>query len=150
VTLNDWLSDGRLRRHASSVREVADLLAVVDRDLCDAGLTMVSADRRFAIAYNAGLQLATVVLHAAGFRTAGVGHHWLTIQALPEIMGPEQADVASFLDVCRMKRNATDYDRAGTVSESEVEELLREVRRLRAAVVAWLGATHPELVGADE
>jgi hypothetical protein len=149
VSLNDWLDSGRLRRHPSSARELADLLALVDRDVRDAQIEATSADRRFATACNGALQLATVVLHAAGYRTAGPGHHSLTIQVLPEVMGAGQAEVAAFLDVCRMKRNVADYDRMGAVSESDVAELLELVDRLRADVTEWLDSHHPELRGAS-
>ncbi len=52
MTLKDLLADGRLRSHKTSIQEVADLLRVVDRDLADAGIPRLSADRRFATAYN--------------------------------------------------------------------------------------------------
>ena len=87
MTLHTLLADGRIRTHATSVREVADLLRVVDRDLADAGVAKLSADRRFSTTYNAALQLATIALHAAGYRAGGAGHHWTTFHVLPEIMG---------------------------------------------------------------
>ncbi|MBI2495818.1 MAG: hypothetical protein HYY90_06820 [Candidatus Omnitrophica bacterium] len=87
MTLKDLLADGRLRSHTTSIQEVADLLRVVDRDLADAGIAQLSADRRFATAYNAALQLATIALHAAGYRCAGAAHHWATFHVLPDIMG---------------------------------------------------------------
>jgi len=78
MSLQSLLADGRIRPHRSSVREVADLLRVVERDLADASVTQLSTDRRFATAYNAALLLATIALHASGFRTASTGHHWAT------------------------------------------------------------------------
>ena len=60
--LNRLLAEGKLRSHRTSAREIADLLGVVDRDLADAAVQDVSADRRFAIAYEAALQLATITL----------------------------------------------------------------------------------------
>lgn len=85
MTLRDLLAEGRFRPHKTSQKEVADLLQVVNRDLVDAAVTQLSADRRFAIAYNAALQLATIALHAAGYRAVGSAHHWVTFQVLPEI-----------------------------------------------------------------
>lgn len=52
-----------------------DLLRVADRDLADAEIPQLSSDRRFATAYNAALQMATIALYAAGFRACGAGHH---------------------------------------------------------------------------
>jgi hypothetical protein len=50
--LQRWLDSGDLRRHRTSRREIADLLAVAERDLSDAQVAALSLDRRFAIAYS--------------------------------------------------------------------------------------------------
>lgn len=146
MTFKRWLADGRLRTHRTSASEVADLLRVVDRDLADARVSGLSADRRFATAYNAALQLATIVLHAAGYRAAGVGHHWTTLQVLPALLGARAQARADYLDSCRSKRNAADYDQAGQVSDQEAADLLAEARALRRDVLAWLKAHHPTLL----
>lgn len=146
MSLKGLLADGRIRPHKTSAKEVADLLRVVDRDLADAGVAQLSTDRRFATAYNAALQLATIALHAAGYRTAATGHHWATLHVLPEIMGPQSLARADYLDSCRSKRNVTDYDRAGEISNKELREILAEVRRFRADLLAWLGKNHPALL----
>lgn len=125
---------------------MADLLQVVDRDLADASITRLSTDRRFATAYNAALQLATIALHAAGYRAAGSGHHWVTLSVLPEIMGPEAKDRADHLDHCRSKRNVTDYDRAGEISQREAAEISAEARAFRKDLLAWLKRNHPGLL----
>ena len=144
--LQRWVESGALRRHRPAAREIADLFAVVDRDYADAQVTAVSLDRRFATAYSAALQLATVVLAAEGYRAAAQrGHHIVTIRALPELVGGEVREVADYLDSCRALRNTSDYDRAGAVSASDVDELLAEVGRLRGVVVEWLERKHPAL-----
>jgi hypothetical protein len=53
---------------------------LIDRDLADAAVQDVSADRRFAIAYEAALQLATITLYASGYETHGTGHHFNTFE----------------------------------------------------------------------
>ncbi len=37
MSLEDWASNGWLRRHETSRQEIADMPAIVDRDLADAG-----------------------------------------------------------------------------------------------------------------
>jgi len=71
MNLKRWLDDRSLRPHEPSVQEMADLLRIVDRDLKDASILELSADRRFVTAYNAALRLATIVLRASGYRTPG-------------------------------------------------------------------------------
>ena len=111
--LQTWLNEGRLQQHKTSVKEIADLLKVVDRDLADAAIKEISADRRFATAYNAALQLATIVLHASGYRTGKAGHHWVTFKSLPEVMGPEAQERADYFNSCRSTRNVTDIPGIG-------------------------------------
>jgi len=148
-TLKTFLVDGQLKQHRTSKKEISDLLALIQRDLTDARVTDVSNDWRYAMAYNAALQLATAVMYAEGLRTAGSAHHWLTFRVLPMIMGPGQKDNASYLNTCRVKRNTADYDRAGLISEAEVEELIAETGAFREEVISWLRERHSELLGND-
>lgn len=145
MPLSDWQREGRLRVHKTSPQEVANLLQVVDRDLADASVRELSADRRFSIAYNASLQLATVALYAAGYRSVGAGHHWITLTALPEVKGSEAQSRADFLNACRLKRNRTDYDRAGIISDAEANEILMEAQAFKADLLEWLRQFHPHL-----
>ena len=62
MSLADWANNGWLRPHKSSAQEIADLLAIVERDLADAGGN-ISADLRFGIAYNGALKLCTILPH---------------------------------------------------------------------------------------
>ncbi|MFL6255013.1 MAG: hypothetical protein ACJ74T_08310 [Pyrinomonadaceae bacterium] len=50
MSLEGWANNGWLRRHETSRQEIADLLAIVDRDLTDAEGN-ISSDWRFGIAY---------------------------------------------------------------------------------------------------
>jgi hypothetical protein len=146
MTLNDLQSQGRLRPHKTSGKEVDDLLRLAERDLRDARVAGVSTDRRFMIAYEAAVALATIPLHGAGFRTEGAGHHQTTFLALPLVMGTELSDLADYFDTCRTKRNASAYDRSGQVSETEATELFREAMKFKEVVESWLRINHPKLV----
>jgi hypothetical protein len=145
MTLKRSLAEGRLRRQAVARDEIVGLFGVADRDLADAGATTISDDRRFATAYNAALQLTTVVLRAEGYRTMGAGHHRTTILSLPQILGPPLSATADYLDACRSKRNTVDYDGIGVATEADVLELIDEVARLRKIVDEWLREKHPGL-----
>jgi uncharacterized protein (UPF0332 family) len=149
MTLVNFLADGRLRRHSATAKEIRDLLKLVDRDFHDADLLGLSTDRAFSSAYNAVLQLATIVVRAAGYRTSGVAHHWTTFQVLPLILDSCDLERADYFDSCRRKRNRADYDAVGLISESEVDELLQEARVFRKEVRDWLKRKHRHLVGHD-
>lgn len=146
MPLRQFLADGRLKSHRTTPKEIQDLLRVVDRNLQDAAVEEISFDLRFTTAYQAGLQLATIVLAACGFRTTGKDHHWATFNVLPELLGPQIQDVADYFDQCRGKRNLSDYDRAGEIAEDEAVELLRETRKFRTTVLNWLKERHPGLI----
>lgn len=126
---------------------MASLLRVVARDIDDARLDTLSTDRRFATAYNAALQLATIVLRAEGYRTSGSSHHHTTLIAVRELMGPAVEEVTDYFDACRARRNTVDYDGVGIATESDVEELIDEVLAFRGTVITWMRANHPDLLG---
>src|ERR1700688_3169759 len=88
MTWDELLTNGRVKRHTTSAQEIQNLHNVVERDLRDAGIQGLSADRRFATAYNAVLQLAKMVIACSGFRVSGLGHHYTTFEALELAMGP--------------------------------------------------------------
>ena len=147
MDLRRWLAEGSIKTHDPSRPEIHRLLAVADRDLKDASIKGLSVDRRFATAYAAALQLATVVLRASGYRASSSagGHHWRTIKLLPTLMGLQQQERGLYLDSCRRARNQGDYDRIGVVSESELLELLGDALGFRNEVLAWLSTKHPDL-----
>lgn len=123
-----------------------DLLEKVARDIAEAGKSEISADWRLAIAYNACLGCATVALRASGFRAPeGDGHHYRTIESLRFTLKPD-AGLITTLHSFRKKRSIVSYDAAGTVSETEVAEVLKLARELVKRLQDWLKAHHPEVL----
>ena len=145
MTLNRWLDEKRIKPHQATAEEIKSLFNLVDRDLSDAVVSGLSADMRYTIAYNGALQLATVVLHACGYRTSKIGHHWVTFQVLQELLGPDSEERSDYFDNCRAKRNAAEYVEVGAVSEAEVKELIEEVQAFKQDVLDWLQQHHPNL-----
>ncbi len=145
MTLQQWADNGWLEPHVTSPQEIANLLAIVDRDLGDAGRG-ISADWHFGIAYNAAMKLCTILVYAEGFRAVRTLQHYRTIQALPLILGPEHRADADYLDACRKKRNIVEYDYAGGASEDEASELTAYVLELKEKVLVWLRKNHPSLI----
>ncbi|MBI4206686.1 MAG: hypothetical protein HY527_16820 [Betaproteobacteria bacterium] len=143
--MRDWLRNSWLTEHETSPEEIAALLAIVERDLANAAIAGLSADWKLNIAYNAALQAATAALAASGYRAAREQHHYRTIQSLVHTLGWKAARVNQ-LDRFRKKRNIGGYEAAGVVSDREAAEMLELAARLRDEVLAWLNASHPELV----
>lgn len=145
MSLKRWADNGWLRPHQSSPQEIADLLAVVDRDSADAEGN-ISADWRFGIAYNAALKLCTILLYASGYRPEKMLQHYRTLAAMPLILGPERQEDADYLETCRTKRNTAEYEMAGVVTHEDAAELTRFVRQLRQDVLDWLKKNYPDLL----
>ncbi len=148
MTLKEWVENGWLRVHRTTPEEIGELFAIVDRDLADAA-GEISLDWRFGIAYNGALKLCTILLYAEGYRAERALHHYRTLQALPLVLGAERRADADYLDACRAKRNAVEYDYVGAVGERDVEELIAFVKELREDVWDWLRSKHPALVPKD-
>ncbi len=144
--LLNWLQYGWLRKHKTTATQIADLLAIADRDLKDAKTARLSADWQFGIAYNATLKLCTILLYAEGYRPEKQLARYRTLQALPVILGEDQKADADYLDTCRSKRNTAEYDVAGRISDEEAKELIEFANELRSIVLDWLKSNHSELV----
>jgi len=142
--LSDWLEKGWLVKHRPNRREIKELLGIADRDTADAQAEGISTDTRLSIAYNAALQLAVAALAAAGYRAGREAHHYRVIQSLAFTIGAN-TELIDQLDSFRKKRNISDYERAGAVSDQEAKEMLTLAKTLREMVTGWLKNNHPEL-----
>jgi hypothetical protein len=145
MSLNDWLKAQWLTEHKTSPEEIADLFAVVDRDLKACTAEGLDDDWRLAIAYNAALQCATIALAACGYRSGREAHHHRVIQSLAHTIGAD-AKLVTQLDAFRKKRNVGDYEQAGLITETEAAEMVVLARTLRKRVADWLRENHPHLL----
>ena len=75
MTWMNLLANKEAQKHKTSKKELDNMRALIARDLTDAGLAGLSADRRFATAYNAALQAANM---AIACRTEPNATHKLT------------------------------------------------------------------------
>lgn len=145
MTLEQWKQNGWLKVEPTSSAEIANLLAIVKRDLEDAR-SSISSDWQFGIAYNAALKLCTILLRAEGYRPSHGLHHYRTIMAVPLILGESRKEDANYLDACRTKRNIVEYDYVGGASEEDAKELLEFVEEFRQEIITWLKKNHFDLL----
>jgi len=89
MSLQNWLNNGWLTEHRTSLQEITALLAVADRDLSDCKTSGLSPDWQLNIAYNAALQTATAALAASGNRAVRDAHHYRVIQSLAHTIKKE-------------------------------------------------------------
>jgi glycine/D-amino acid oxidase-like deaminating enzyme len=120
--------------------------AVVARDLADAKVEGLSTDRRFATAYNAALQSASIAIACAGYRvTAKTGHHRITVDAIKLAFGAGAGRYADYFEGCRRKRNVIDYTRSHVATETEADELVKNATEFYELVEAWIDSKFPSL-----
>jgi hypothetical protein len=144
MSFKDWLNKGWLTAHKASRSEISELFGIADRDLKDCSTAGLSSDWKLNIAYNGALQLATAALAASGYRAGREAHHYRVIQSLSLTIGADKMLVIRF-DAFRKKRNVADYDRAGTASEREAEEMVALAEELYGLIRTWFQKYHPEL-----
>lgn len=145
MSLQDWLKSRWLIEHQTSRQEISDLLSMADRDLAQCRTPHLSPDWQLNIAHNAALQAATAALAAAGYRAARDAHHYRVIQSLAHTIEADPALILQ-LDKFRKKRNITEYEQAGAVSEQEAKEMFALAKNLRDEVEKWLRSNHPKLL----
>jgi uncharacterized protein (UPF0332 family) len=140
------LAQHKVHLHRTSNGELDQLRALIDRDLNDAALSGLSADRRFATAYNAALQTAKMAIACAGYRVASIpGHHRLHFEAARIALGSSADCFLDYFETSRRKRNVIDYDYAFVTTETEAEEILTEANAFSAFVEHWISLKHPPL-----
>ena len=72
-------------------------------------------------------------------------HHYRVVQSLAHTIGARKS-LINQLDSFRKKRNISDYERAGAVSEQEVKEMFKLAITTRSSVEKWLRRNHPKLL----
>jgi len=127
------LADKTVTRLPPMKAELDNLRSIVARSLGDVTAKGLSADARFTMAYDAARTLSLMV-----------GAHYNTFVAL-EAADPAFAKLSAYFDGCRIKRNVSEYEFSGGVSDTDVDSLLTTVNQFVCDVEAWVRAHHPEL-----
>ena len=121
--------------------------ALIARDLlADADVAGLSADRRFATAYNAALQEANMTIACAGYRvTAKTGHPKISFDSTRLALGSVADNYADYFETCRRKRNVIDYTHANVATDTETDDIVKRARELCELVEAWIASKWPNL-----
>src|SRR6266550_8010961 len=144
MSLEKWVEYSWLKAEPTSRDEIKSLLTIVDRDLKDANVAVISEHRCFEAAFSAARTAATIALRASGYRTSTqLGHHAKTIESLELTINADSKMIQKTRPFSK-KRNATSYDSAGNVSKQELELAIKTAAELHLQVVAWLEKNHPE------
>ena len=141
MSLEVYLSNIWIRKHESSVAEIANLFAIADRDITKSQTPGLGPEWGFDIAYNSALQSATAALAASGYKAERQNKHMRTIECLAFTLGWNDKDIA-FFDACRRKRHTA----VGAISDQEASEMIQLATRLRQQVEDWIRREHDDLL----
>jgi len=138
------LKEGWLKEHKPTSREIAELLAVADRALKDCQVVGLSSEGKLDMAHNAALQSSAAALAAAGYRASREAYHYYVIQSLSFTLQLEERIIRR-LNKLRLKRNISDYERTGMVTEQEAQEMVELAKLIRQQAEEWIRNNHKEL-----
>ncbi|HSQ11031.1 MAG TPA: hypothetical protein VLN25_10535 [Burkholderiaceae bacterium] len=109
---------------------MATLLQRATSLLTDAANTALAPASRHSLAYDAAFALATAALRMRGYRAdAARGNRSIVFQTLPHTVGAA-AELWSALSAAHDRRNALEYSAALAPTQTEVADLLLQVRSL--------------------
>lgn len=144
MSLKLWLENGWLKEHRPTSREIAELLAVADRALKDCQIPELSNEGKLNMAHNAALQSSAAALAATGYRASREAYHYYVIQSLSFTLQLEDRIIRR-LHKLRRKRNISDYERPGMVTEQDAQEMVELAKLIRQQVEEWIRNNHKEL-----
>jgi hypothetical protein len=146
VTWTSLLANKEAQKHKTSKKELDNMRALIARDLADASVAGLSADRRFATAYNAALQAANMAIACAGYRIVSkVGHHRVSLESTKLVLGNAAHKYADYLETARRKRNTIDYTFSNAATDTEAKEIVVLAKQFYLEVEAWITKNHPTL-----
>ncbi|HMB83205.1 MAG TPA: SAV_6107 family HEPN domain-containing protein [Terriglobales bacterium] len=146
MTWTKLLASRDAQRHKTSKKELDNMRALIVRDLADAAIVGLSADRRFATAYNAALQAANMAIACAGYRIVSkVGHHRVSLESTKLVLAKPGHKYADYFEICRRKRNTIDYTFSNVATETEAKEVLVQAAEFYNQVEEWITKNHPAL-----
>jgi hypothetical protein len=146
VSWKQLLADHQAQKHVTSKNELDAMRALIARDLADAAIAGLSADRRFATAYNAALQAANIVIACAGYRISSkTGHHKISLESAKLALGAGATKLIDYFEMCRRKRNKIDYTQSHVATDTEAQEILAKAKQFYDLVEVWRRANHPRV-----
>ncbi len=144
MTWTSLLANKEAQKHKTSKKDLDNMRALIARDLADAGIAGLSADRRFATAYNAALQAANMAIACAGYRIMSkVGHHRVSLESTKLVLDKPTHKYADYF--CRRKRNTIDCTFSNVATETEAKEILVQAQQFYREVEDWITKNHPSL-----
>ena len=119
MTWTNLLANKEAQKHKTSKKELDNMRVLIARDLADAGIAGLSADRRFATAYNAALQAANMAIACAGYRIISkVGHHRVSLESTKLVLGKPMHKYVDYFDSRKSSAQRLEQNAPGRVCDT--------------------------------
>ncbi len=136
MDLDELERRGDIKRLPRDMKKIEDSLNLAKRDVNVARSVLnENCDWAFSIAYNAMLQAVRALMFSKGYRPTGSNQH-ISVVRFAELFLREE-DVI-ILDRMRRKRHITIYDTAGTISETEAENIVIRAEKLVQEIIKMI------------
>jgi hypothetical protein len=139
------LGENRVAAEPSSKSELDNLRSIVARCFSDINAINLSEEQRFIIAYDAARTLSLMIVRAEGYRPKTFGGHYNTFAGLEAADAVSFKATAAYFQICRMKRNDSEYGFASGTTSADANELIKAVTQFAADAEAWISSKHPGL-----
>lgn len=138
-----------LEEVAADGAEIARMWRKAVRSFHDSRMEGLGVDSAVVLAYQSGLQAATTVVRAAGYRVKDTpkGHHRIAFEALTALGIVGVSELGRHLNAFRPTRHAAMYD-AEPESRARLDEIEEIVGRLLPLAYHWLRSHRPEIAEA--
>jgi uncharacterized protein (UPF0332 family) len=147
MTLEGLETIGFVVKEETRKEELEKLIAQTGRKLTDSDTYGVSNESRLSFAYTVILLCATIALRLTGYRVKSKqDYHYRTIETLRHTLKCKKADV-DYYQILREKRHQDIYGDEFMVSDNEVNQALKESKRIFQTVKDLVNQKYPGLAG---
>ena len=144
MTWTRLISENRVTLEPTAKQEIDNLRSIVARCFSDMDIPGLSVEQRFISAYDAARTLSLIIVRASGYRPKKLGGHYNTFLGLAAA-DPAFSTLAAYFDLCRLKRNDSEYDSAGGISLLDADDIVKQTTQFKIMADKWITQRFPAL-----
>lgn len=129
VNLSDLLKKNLVEKFQSDSAQIKNELEIAKNDLGAAKKMLTIQEWEWAhnAAYNAMLQAGRALMFAKGYRPKSQDHHLAVVSFIEAVyVAKFSEDLVSAFGKARVRRNESLYDRAGSISQTQAQNIVEK------------------------
>ena len=140
MPIDRLVREGSIHPFRTTREEIAKVIGIAKRDLAEAdGITSMSLDWRYAIAYDAVRQACRAYMFHLGYRPASSAAHKATFEFMQNAVDEPLKKATDYFDRVRKKRHHVIYEESGSVTEKETQQLIKKAKEFIGYVEDRIG-----------